>query len=387
VRPEPGSSPVPPAVGPPEPSPAVGPAARVVAPTPTRAPVPDTDAVRKAEAEVRRLFAAENAKRGAADRRALAERLLRLAGNAPDPADRYVLLREARDLAAQAGAVALALEAAGRAARDFEVDGLAVRAEAIDRTERAATDPVTAQALAEAGLELADEAAREDQFAVAGRLAATAGRAARVSKVPALMARAARLIGEVREIEAAAAAVAPLAARFRADPTDAEAGRAVGRFRCLIRGDWAAGLPVLAEFGDDPLRGLARRDLARPEATEDRLALADGWWDLAARETGLAAARARHRAADWYRQALPGLTGSSKLRADRRIAEVSPPDPFGHLDLANGTRLEDFVRIKTESRIGTRDEYVGPVEVTVVARTAGNNIRLFGPNGAVVIFN
>src|SRR5687768_14301876 len=70
-----------------------------------RIAVPPQADIEKVEATVKDLFRAEYAKTRAADRLALSNKLYGQAGETKnDPAAKYVLLREARDLAARAGA-------------------------------------------------------------------------------------------------------------------------------------------------------------------------------------------------------------------------------------------------------------------------------------------
>src|SRR5579883_614338 len=75
------------------------------------APVPDAAAQKKADALVKDVFGAEIARaKSPTDKAAVAEKLLKQGiDTRDDPAARFVLLRDARELAAQAGAVPTAL--------------------------------------------------------------------------------------------------------------------------------------------------------------------------------------------------------------------------------------------------------------------------------------
>ena len=61
------------------------------------------------------------------------------------------------------------------------------------------------------------------------------------------------------------------------------------------------------------------------------------------------------------------------------------PAKWDHLDLSNAKVMGDFVRLNPN--VATKKAYSGPVEITVVARTNKDNIRLFGFKGGIVIFN
>ncbi len=78
-----------------------------------RLPLPTGPDVAKAEAQIKELFKADLLKTKPADRLALAIKLQQLAKDSVnDPAARFVLLRETRDLAAKAGGAELAFKAA-----------------------------------------------------------------------------------------------------------------------------------------------------------------------------------------------------------------------------------------------------------------------------------
>jgi hypothetical protein len=109
------------------------------------------------------------------------------------------------------------------------------------------------------------------------------------------------------------------------NPTDPAANLAVGKFHCFIKADWEKGLPMLALGGDLVLKGLAERDLGRPGEAEKQVALGDGWWDCADKQTGLAKAHMRQRAGHWYQQALPSLTGLAKVKVAKRLEGIEAP--------------------------------------------------------------
>ena len=87
-----------------------------------RKAVPDAAAQAQAEKLIRDVFKDEYARTSAADRLNLARKLLQQGiDTVDDPASRFVLFREARDLAAQAGDLETALTAVDEMARFFQV--------------------------------------------------------------------------------------------------------------------------------------------------------------------------------------------------------------------------------------------------------------------------
>jgi hypothetical protein len=57
----------------------------------------------------------------------------------------------------------------------------------------------------------------------------------------------------------------------------AQENEKLGKRLCFMKGDWGAGLPKLAASASDGLKSLAQKELAAPEGTAERLAVADGW--------------------------------------------------------------------------------------------------------------
>src|SRR6185503_4542499 len=74
-------------------------------------PVPDPAQVKEAEKNVKELFKAEYAKKTAGDRSALAKLLLNAAAGQSKPAEKWVCLNQAQELAVQAIDWDIALEA------------------------------------------------------------------------------------------------------------------------------------------------------------------------------------------------------------------------------------------------------------------------------------
>jgi serine/threonine protein kinase len=68
-------------------------------------------------------------------------------------------------------------------------------------------------------------------------------------------------------------------------------------------------------------------------------------------------------------------------------AEPKPVGKWDHLDVSKGTIVEDYVRLKPGCTISTKQTFSGDIEITALARTAKNDIRLYAFNGACVIFN
>jgi hypothetical protein len=306
---------------------AAKPAAAVPATLPPAAPAarrpePDAEALKAAEKLVRDTYKADYARRTPADQQAFAARLLTEAAETKDdPAGRYVLLRESRDIAAQAGDATTALSAIDRLAEAFAVDPLPMKAAALAAVARTARTPEALEALTGACLAAADEAADAEQYETALALLSRAESSARQARNTAAASRALSRRKEIEPIRAEHLKIADSLKTLLSNPDDPAANLAVGIFRCLFREDWERGLPMLAKGSDPALKALADREIARPETADQQVALGDAWWDAASQKSGPARTGCLARAAHWYEQALPKLEGIAKIKADKRIQE------------------------------------------------------------------
>jgi hypothetical protein len=156
-----------------------------------------------------------------------------------------------------------------------------------------------------------------------GKLAAReAGKTRDKELIQRVRARVKRLEEIAADYEEVAKATAILAEK----PQDPAANLVVGRYHCLLRGDWQAGLPMLARGSDPALKALAQRELEQVSVPEAQVALADEWRKLAPTVTGLAKRQMQARAVYWYRKALPGLSGLAKAAAEKWIKDLGAAD-------------------------------------------------------------
>jgi hypothetical protein len=91
-----------------------------------------------------------------------------------------------------------------------------------------------------------------------------------------------------------------------------------------------------------------------------------------------------------YLSAIRTLTKAREDRAAERLqAELQRfwEKRFDKVDYKAASIKDGAIHLPPRTDISTTDEYTGPVEVLVVARTARENIRLLGYGGSCVIFN
>lgn len=287
-----------------------------------REPVPAAGELAKAEATVKEIFKDEYAKTKAADRLALAGKLLAQAEETSDDAvSQFVLLREARDLAAKAGDPTITLRAATAMSDDFKIGAGAALAPAADTLTAAAVGPPL-RVVADSFLATAAQARTEgDIKSVLVLLKAAEVAARKTGNLP--MATAIRAkIKDAEALKADADAVDAHLATLEKSPEDPAANLAVGRYLCLLRGDWKGGVPLLGKGGDAKLKEVAAKDQAAlAGGTAEQFAAGDAWYDYAATDSGFKAA-AQGRAYHWYETALPALGGLQKVKAETRLKEL-----------------------------------------------------------------
>ncbi len=155
-------------------------------------PPPDKAQIRKALRTVREKF--KQSYTQASDKAArleLARELLARAKTvSDDPAVRFVMLSEARDMAATLGEPALALEAVGRMADFYSIDLLQEKATALEKSARRARGAEAQFEIARGLLLLFQQAVEAERLDVAAKLVKKALAAARKTRDPQLIEQA-----------------------------------------------------------------------------------------------------------------------------------------------------------------------------------------------------
>jgi WD40 repeat protein len=304
----------------PSPAPKAPPAAEKA--PPKRAAVPSKDEQADAEKLIKKRYEAEYKK--PAERGDLARKLLDKAkATNDDPTGRFVLLREARDLAAQAADPVTALQAADQLVQLYEVDApLDMKQTALAAAAKAATTAAASKAVAESALALLDDVLADDDYKAAGELTRLADAAARKAQ-GGVLARVTARTKEVRDAEKDYEGYKAARAKLKDEPDDKDANLTAGKYLCLRKGDWDRGLPFLAKGSDQALAEPAKADLARPAAAEEQVKVGDGWWKLAdGTKPELGKAQVQRRAGYWYQQAVTGVSGLTQDRIEERIRQV-----------------------------------------------------------------
>lgn len=284
---------------------------------------PAAEQQKAAERQVRDLFKSEYAKKGPGERRELARTLLeqsRRSGS--DVAGRWALLREAADLAAQAGDADTAVLAVEEIGTAFEVDLGALKSAALGTAAKAAKSREDLVALAARSREWAEEETELENYATAEKAWIATGAAARKASDAPLASLAAARAKELASVRARHESLKrhwETLARNSADPA---ANQAVGEFLCFVKERWEAGLSLLAKGNDAALRRIAAKEMSVPAEVEAQIALGDAWWDYAAKAGPEAKEAVRRRAVSWYEATVDRAEGLSQLRIRKRLEEA-----------------------------------------------------------------
>ncbi len=376
------------------------------------APVPDAQAQVKADNEIQETFKEEFAKaKQGAGKRALANLLLKNALETMDnPVARYVMLRRAHDLAAETGGVALAVWAIDEMARDYDIHPFAMKAELLDKAEKNKLSRTQPSTLAGHALAEAEAAIAADQLDDAERLNKQALRFA--SAIPPLQAKGQQIrfskyatnqrihLQQAREsIEI----VKPAFELLKEKPDDPEANMIAGKHVCFVKGDWESGLPMLAKGTDAKLRKLANNESTNPMDASEQKYLGDNWWEIAEKKwweiakekPGLGQLNIQQHASRWYESALRSLNGEDHDTVKQRINKLdyylgnysAKTAIWDDLDIKQSKVKDNFLRLEKNQELATSLIYSGPIEITILARTQKNNIRLRAYQAARLIFN
>jgi WD40 repeat protein len=264
-----------------------------------RVAVPDEAAVTAAESKVKKDHEAEYASEKPAEIRALAEKLLQQGLAQPAPAVRYVMLRDARDLAAANGDLPVAMRAADEVANQFRAKVAEVKAVALEKAAKANLAPDAQEALALAALGAADDAEEDDDYATAERLVKIAQNAVAAQGGGPLAQGVEVRAKEVAEVRKAYEKVTDAVRTLATKPKDPDANLAVGRFYALEKGDWDRGWHYLGRGSDAKLKDLVHSELTIKRDYKARLALADRFSAQAEGESGAAKTHLLLRVACW----------------------------------------------------------------------------------------
>lgn len=287
-------------------------------------PVPEATSLKEADKLIRDIFREEFTKVLPSDVKRLALKLMEQEhATQGDPKSIFALLREARDLAASIAEVDISFKAIARLDELFIIDAIGMKAQVLDVATRRAETPELSKAVLTAFFAVVDEAIGQEKFEVAKSILLKADAFAKTSKQLSQMILSKSRLAEIDRLQKVAMDLKAAERTLLEKPDDPGANLIVGKHLCFTKGDWKEGLSRLAMGSDANLKGIAQRELSKPDKTDTQVELGDMWFGLASKSPAPPEKRSMlERAQFWYEQAFPSLMGLSKLKVEKRLADI-----------------------------------------------------------------
>ncbi|MCA9246267.1 MAG: hypothetical protein KDA42_04100 [Planctomycetales bacterium] len=304
-----------------------------------RLAVPTAASRAAARKTIESLFASQLAAPDPKTQRQLAQRLQQMAAETNDDAvARYELLVLSIESAIAAGDLKLAEEGIQRIDARYKVDKEKLQLYVVGEIGRKLRNAESVAEYIQYASDVVKALVVKDQYDSANSVIEsaidTARRASQGDTVRLLVARKRDLARISKQYEASQAAFATL----EQTPQDPAANRAAGEFLCFAKGDFEHGLTFLALGEDRELSELATKEIKTVESSNDQVDLADRWWNVAESRSEWEMENIRQHAIEWYRLALPELTGLSKARVEARLASIkserTAPAAFSPVEMA-----------------------------------------------------
>lgn len=292
--------------------------------TATKTPIPGADELKSSQKKVREALATDfkQAKSPLAKWQ-LAEKLSQEAFEIKDdPDSEYAFATEAIELYVSVGDAMSAFRAVDELALTFDLQPIDTKVALFQRAVKEAKAVPLKRMMALVGLKLAGEAAAVEDYEAAKTVAALSVAAAKPSRDSGVVKRANEQQARFNDLLKQWQKVLEARQKLKSEPGDAQANDINGRYLCLVRQDWDTGLPLLTNGAENELKAVAKFDLATATEPKSQAGTAAAWWTFAEPKKGLEKQQLMARAAHWYEQALPGLTGLDKAEAENRLEQA-----------------------------------------------------------------
>ena len=292
--------------------------------TASRTAVPNAATVKDADKQMRDIFKTEFSTSTTPDRRTSLSKLLeKQALEESNSSLKYALFNEALAQAELAGEIRAVVALVDTFGKTFEIDTLAVKSEAMEKSAKnAPRTPEAENAMAQCYLFLMEDAVAADRLDLALHAAEPAEKAAQLSQNKTMFVqihqRVTDLRGQKGEFDKYAVAKQKLATA----PDDAATNYTAGRYLCVIKGDWDAGLRMLAKGNNTELKALAETDLASNPDSQALVTLAEKWMAYADRPTEKKKSHLYEHVAKLCEQALVTASGMLKTKINKRLSDA-----------------------------------------------------------------
>lgn len=289
--------------------------------TQTKAAAPSAEQLASARKQVRDLYAADlKLAKTPAQIWSLATKMSETAaGTKNDAESAYAIALEAIDLYVTVGDWLSAFRLVDHIATKVDINATGKKFELYKRAAKATQTTPLKKVLATIGLKLASDAANAEDYVAAKEVATLVTELAKPTGDQVLVERAKGQLQRFTDLSKTWQQVVENRQKLLKNENDAEANEVVGRYLCFTRQDWGDGLPRLAKSGDAELKAIATYDLATLKTADSMAATADAWWKLTESQSESEKKEVLPRVAYWYEQALPSLTGLTKVTAEKRL--------------------------------------------------------------------
>lgn len=288
-----------------------------------RLPVPGADAQKAALDLIKDVFSSEYAVRSPEGRRALATKMLAQVAETDEAVSQFVLLSEARAMAAAGGDIGRALDACDELTKRFAVGATGERTATLELLLPSAKSPEAARELSNEAVSTLEQSIKVGDFEAAVQCAAIAEKTGIKAKDIAALTAIRKRKAAIGELRKGFEEFMQSESILKTKPDDAEANLATGKYLCFVQDSWDSGLPRLAKGSDAGLAALAQASLLNPSQVAEQSVLANQWWELADSLEGVERDGARAHAGHWYEAAVGQLSGLSKSHAEKRLAELT----------------------------------------------------------------
>ena len=290
---------------------------------PGRLPVPDATAQAAGLKKLHGLLKSPGPKATAKELTGYGVSLFGVGTGTKDDADlRFVVLKEAFELAYPLGDPDIAARSIAVLDQEYAVDPVGWKAAALLRASTKSPTPSAQRILAEKCDEVVSDAIAVDELDRAEKVAALGVAAAQATKIAAVSTHASKHLIEVRDLAKAFGIYKAAATVLGATPDDPKACSEAGAYLAFGKGDWEAGFKLLAKGSNGQLKALAEKELAAPTEAEDRQALCQAWADAVDAQQGVYKVKAAGRACHWYGTLAGGVVGLGRLKLDKRMHEI-----------------------------------------------------------------
>lgn len=261
-----------------------------------------------------------------------------------DPAARFVLLKLVARIASESGDLTVSQQALDKLKTSYEFDQYSLLTETLKAVSRVEEAPPGE--LIKAALNAAEEGVERDEYETARDMHGIAVTHSRDAKGDDDQNRIILVRRKIDNAQRGYQEVLRSLERLEAAPDDPDANASVGKYFCLIKGDWPRGLPFLAKAGDELLTQAAERELQNPGTPDEMAAAGDAWWAFGEDHRN-ARRNAQLRAVYWYLRVLQnGNSGIAGIKSEVRVQQAEKS--FG---------TDEVQKIRDQLRAGTPQRF------------------------------